>query len=302
MTEKPHWSQELQPNPPYFGEAHLVSRVKLGWEVWHRRILCQKILRQSQRWCNYEPGLVSIVILSCKRPVQLKRLCESLFPFLGSIESDHKREVLLVDNGSGRELISYVHSLKGFDRIIAHPVNVGMTIALREAFPQCRGEYILLLEDDFVLKEDKPFLARCLEIFAGYPEIGIIRLKNQNNWWKPYRRIGPLRRTTSGTEFWTWLPSPDGSLNVWAAGSVLFRKISYFSTGELPIGPNRSRDELEHQGYLYECVYGRRYNHTWLAAKIKDCYPFAQPNDHPDSPGWGEQHQHIAHSKWLIPI
>jgi hypothetical protein len=84
------------------------------------------------------------------------------------------------------------------------------------------------------------------------------------------------------------LPSLNGKLNVWAAGSVMFRKVSFVETGRIPIGPNVRRNNPKHQGVLYEETFGKKYNKRWLAAKIKDCYPFVQPNDNSVSPGWGE--------------
>ena len=177
-----------------------------------------------------------------------------------------------------------------FDAIIANSENLGMAEALRRIFPKCRGEYILLVEDDFILDYKEPFLKKCLDIFHEFPEIGIIRLKNQNNWWKPHRVIAPLRSTSTGVEFWTWLPSKNGMWNVWAAGSVIFRKVSYFSVGGLPVMyKNPSRSKKLHQGYIYECVFGKKYNRLWLAAKIKNCYPFWQPNDNEPSKGWEEK-------------
>ncbi|MBI3090351.1 MAG: glycosyltransferase family 2 protein [Candidatus Tectomicrobia bacterium] len=285
---RPQWSLEKQPDPLNFGQARLVPRWRLDLAVWRRRRRAARVLAAGRGYCDFEPGLVSLVVLSCKRLPALLRLCDSLRRFFDEIEDYPKVEKILVDNGSGDELLAAARQARCFDQIIAHPVNLGMAVALNDAYPKCRGEYILFVEDDFVLDHPRPFLRTCLEVFAEHPEIGIIRLKNQNNWWKPYRIIGPLRATASGAEFWTWLPTRGGELNVWAAGSVLFRKVSFFSVGPLPVGPNLSRDQQQHQGFLYECVYGRRYSKRWLAAKIKDCYPFFQPNDNPDSPGWGE--------------
>ena len=285
---RPEWARQRQPSPPNFGRAKRVPRWRLALETWNRRGNCARIIKNSASYCESEPGLVSLVILSCKRLPELRRLCETVVPFFSETETAARLEKILVDNGSGPALIDYARGLDFFDEIVAHSSNIGMAAALNDAFPKCRGEYILLLEDDFILEYPEPFLQRCVAIFSEYPEIGIIRLKNQNNWGKPFRRIAPLRTTSEGIEFWTWLPSADGEMNVWTSGSVLFRKVSFFSADSIPVGPNVSRDHALHQGFLYERVYSRRYNKIWLAAKIKDCYPFVQPNDNDDSPGWGE--------------
>lgn len=291
---RPLWSQQKQTEPPNFGQAELVSEKTLQKETNKRREKCTQIIQNSTKFGPFEERLVSIVILSCKRLNALKKLCDSLIPFFKNIETHRPIETILVDNGSGKELIHYAESLGFFSKIVAFEKNLGMTGALRQVYPKVKGEYILFIEDDFVLDYEKPFIDECIQIFREYPEIGIIRLKNQNNWWKPYRRIGPIRSTSSGVEFWTWLPDKGklpftgGRLNIWAGGSVIFRKVSYMSTGDLPEGPNVSRLHGKHQGALYELVYGRKYNRTWLAAKIKNCCPFFQPNDNKECPGWGE--------------
>ena len=277
-----------QTDPPSFGKAKRVPRWWLNLSVYRRRSQAMDLIRDSKKNDNFEPGKVSLVILSCKRLPQLQRLVASLDTFFNTTESYQFIEKLLVDNGSGPQLVEWATATNFFDLIIAHKKNHGMAVALNDAFQKVRGEYILLLEEDFVLDSQSPFLERCIGLFNEYPEIGIIRLKDQRNWGKKFRIIGPLRKTTSGTEFWTWLPSMNGKLNVWTAGSVMFRKVSFSATGQIPTGPNVDRNSPKHQGVLYEEVYGKKYNRNWLAAKIKGCYPFFQPEDNPESPGWSE--------------
>lgn len=285
------WATLRQTDPPDFGEAKLVPRWWLNCSVRRRRAKALETIARAKEICDFESGAVSIVILSCKRLSELQRLTHSLQSFLGTVEDYSKVEKVLVDNGSGSQLVRWSEESGFFDRIIAHQNNLGMACALNDAFPQVKGEYILLIEEDFVVEYDQPFLRRCLTLFDEYPEIGLIRLKNQRNWGKPHRIIGPVRYTSDRTEFWTWLPSLSGKLNVWAAGSVLFRKVSFMDTGPIPLGPNVGRHHSRHQGTLYEEIYGRRYNRNWLAAKIRNCYPFVQPNDTPESSGWGEVNQ-----------
>ena len=280
---RPKWSREIQPDPPYFGQAKRIPRWRLNLAIRRRRKKTLDIIRNGEAYCEFDKGLVSLVVLSCKRLPELRRLCESLVPFFRDVEDYARVEKTLVDNGSGPELVNFIKDLGFFDTIIAHPKNLGMAGALNEAYRRCRGEYILLIEDDMVVDCGRPFLRRCLDIFDEFSEIGIIRLKNQNNWWKPFRRIGPLRASATGVEFWTWLPSRDGETNVWACGSVLFRKVSFFSTGFLPVGEGRQ------QAVLVENVYARDYNKVWLAAKVKDCYPVFQPNDNLESPGFEDR-------------
>ena len=291
---KPGWSKQRQFDPPWFGNAKLLSQSHFEADVLKRVDKCTEIIKEYDSLHCFERGLVSMVILSCKRLDCLKRFLNSFIPFINNIETYKKFEAVLVDNGSGDALVDYAKGLEFFSEVIAFEKNLGMTGALRQVYPKIKGEYILFVEDDFVFEYEKPFLKDCIQVFDEYPEIGIIRLKDQNNWWKPFRRISPLRKTSEGSEFWTWLPSKGrlpftgGKLNVWAAGSVIFRKISYLDTGDLSLGPNFGRNRRKHQGALYETEYGKRYNKTWLAAKMKNCQPFYQPNDEEVCPGWGE--------------
>lgn len=282
-----NWKLQKQTSPPTFGWARLVSDIVLEKEIARRTENCSMFISNSKSYCDFREGKISLIVLSCKRLHTLKRLIESARTYFENIDAYPYIEKILVDNGSGEELIEDIRKMDFFDRIIAHSRNLGMVGALKHAYRQVDGEYVLLVEDDFVLDYDKPFIEKCLRIFREFPEIGIIRLKNQNNWWKPHRVIGPIRKTSTGVEFWTWLPSKDGKLNVWVAGSVMFRKVSYFTVGELPDVPHVRRKKKFNHAYIYEYVYGKKYNKHWLAAKIQNCYPFVQPNDNLQSPGWG---------------
>ncbi|NQT07030.1 MAG: glycosyltransferase family 2 protein [Candidatus Omnitrophica bacterium] len=283
-----NWRLMTQHDPPKFGWAHLVDRETLSKEVARRRPNCADIINQSAKYCSFKKGMVSIVILTCRRWKTLETLIDSMEIYFESVKDYPLVEKILVDNGSGIETIDKARKKRFFDKIITHPVNVGLVNALKNAYRKADGEYIIFIEDDFILDTKKQFIKKCVDVFEQFPEIGIIRLKDQNNWWKPYRVISPLRKTDNGVEFWTWLPSKNGMLNVWCAGSVIFRKVSYFSTGELPdVKENIDRSKKMHQGYVYECVYGKEYNKYWLAAKMKDSYPFFQPNANEECLGWG---------------
>ena len=287
MSEpRPDWAQQRQPDPPNFGQATLLSEQELDSWVGERRGKAQEIIERSGELIDYEPGLVSLIVLSCRRLPELKRLYDGLVPFFEGVEDYPRLEKIHVDNGSGQELVDYVRGLGFFDEVVAHPKNLGMPGALDDAYRRARGEYVLFVEDDFLIDYDRPFVGRAVEVLREFPEIGIVRLKDQNNWWKPFRRIGPLRSTSSGTEFWTWLPSEDRTWNVWAAGSVLFRRVSYFHTGRMP---KRSPVRRLPGTMLYENKFARRYNRTWLAAKVKDVQPFVQPNDNMPAPTAAER-------------
>lgn len=290
-----NWKYQKQTTPPTFGWAKLVDENYLQNAIAQRKGHCQEVIKNSASHCNYVPGKVSLIVLTCKRMETLERLLVGMKSFFNNIEKFENIEKILVDNGSGEDYIKKIQSYGIFDKIVAHKNNLGMTKALRDIFRDVDGEYILYIEDDFLVDYDKPFISNCIELFNEYPEIGIIRLKNLNNWWKAQRVIGPQRETSSGNKFWTWLPSKDGMLNIWAAGSVMFRTVSYFSVGELPDIGHLPRIPKKHGGYkayngayVYEYIYGKQYNQKWLAAKFENICPFFQPNNNDQSPGWSE--------------
>jgi len=277
------WKYEKQPSPPNFGANTLIPNWHLNLSVWLRRSRCERIIREIQNTNELIPGKITMVVLSCKRFTELQRLITSMKSFFSGVENYSLFEKILVDNGSEPELVKYAKESKFFDQIIAHPKNLGIARALNDIYSKVDSEFIMLVEDDFILDYAKPFLQNCVSIMNEFPEIGIIRLKNSNNWWKPVRRISNLRNSHNGTKFWTWLPSRDKTTNVWCCGSTLFRKVSFLHTGLLPVGEGRN------QAVLAEDVYGKHYNRTWLAAKIENCYPFLQPNDNAESPGYKDK-------------
>ena len=285
-NKRANWSTLTQVDPPDFGSSKRLPRWLMNLFIKRRRKIVKKIFLNHEYDVKIKNGFVSIVILSCKRLKELQRLVHSLKLFFENIEDYKYLEFILVDNGSGDELINWAKKTNFFNNIIRYKKNIGMAAALNDAYKKVHGEFIMLIEDDFVIKYNYPFIQKTINIFTEFNEIGIIRLKNQRNWGKKYRIIGPLRKTKDDTKFWTWFPSLNGKLNVWAAGSVIFRKISLLSTGEINFKENVSRNSNKHQGVFYEEIYGKRYNKKWLAGKIYNCYPFIQPNDNEESPGW----------------
>lgn len=280
------WKYEKQTNPPTFGWAKFCNQRELDHEVKKRKDHCLKVIKDS----DLNNADITFFILTCKRWETLEPLVKSCKNYFENIDKYKNIKKVLIDNDSGEEILKKAEDEKFFDDIIKNKENLGMIGALQEAFSKVETEFIIFVEDDFLLDCKEPFLKKCIDVFREFPEIGFIRLKNQNNWWKPFRRISPLRSTSSGVSFWTWLPSLNGRLNGWCAGSVMFRTDSFKDVGDLPkVSHNISREKGMHQGELYECEYGEKYNRKWLTAKIENCYPFVQPNDNEECLGWGDK-------------
>lgn len=281
-----HNIKSTQTDPPDFGNAKFINTFIANIICKIRRAKSLKII-ESDINKNLLSNKISIIILSCKRINSLKRLYSSLKIFLSEIETYKNYEVILVDNGSGNELINWAHSTNFFNKIIPMKKNIGMCAALNQVYQTIDTEFTMLIEDDFIINYNKPFMENCLKIFKNFPEIGIIRLKNQNNWGKKFRRIGPIRKINE-IKFWTWFPSFNYKHNVWCAGSVIFRHVGYLKLGQINCKDNVSRLNNNHQGIQYEEIYGKKFNKIWLAAKIYNCYPFVQLDQDNESPGWSE--------------
>ena len=281
-----HNIKSTQTDPPDFGNAKFINTFIANIICKIRRTKSLKII-ESDINKNLLSNKISIIILSCKRINSLKRLYSSLKIFLSEIETYKNYEVILVDNGSGNEVINWAHSTNFFNKIIPMKKNIGMCAALNQVYQTIDTEFTMLIEDDFIIKYNKPFMENCLKIFKNFPEIGIIRLKNQNNWGKKFRRIGPIRKINE-IKFWTWFPSFNYKHNVWCAGSVIFRHVGYLKLGQINCKDNVSRLNNNHQGIQYEETYGKKFNKIWLAAKIYNCYPFIQLDQDNESPGWSE--------------
>lgn len=268
FENKPNWSNEEQSIPPNFGKAKIINHKNFKKIINQKSEIRKKNINNERKYNDK----VSIIILTCKREYLLEQLLDNLTNFLNNYETYKKVELIVADNGSDFSKNSYLCKKYKISKHFFFKKNIGMSNALRKVYSKINSSYILFLEDDFLIKYQKPFIKDCIDIFNEYKDIGIIRLKNQNNWWKPSRIIAPKRTLNSGVKFWTWIPNED--LNGWCAGSVMFKKSYYDSVGSLPISLNVGRFQF----FIYENYFAKKFNKYWNAAKIENCYPFIQNN------------------------
>lgn len=251
---------------------------------------CDEIIRNDTQ----EQGLVSIVLLSCKRPQPLLRLLHSMgdWPRLECINF----ETWFVDNGSDfSEPIK--STIEGrFRKVVWHPHNIGMGPAINDILSRVNGEFVLFLEDDLIMSDKTPFLDLCVRLFRKELTVGIIKLKDKHGWdKKPYRKISKPRFLYYDTDpYRIWLPSnrwdiPNGNRpwfagihNVWSLGPVMFRHCAWKENGPLPVAQGRG------QAIAAEDVYARTFNDKWLAARFEYIRPFSQPVTE-QSPGYHDK-------------
>lgn len=119
-----------------------------------------------------KPPLVSIIIINFNGLNYLKDCFESLRKI------DYQNwEVIVVDNGSTDGSVEYLQEYKKFKRlkIIRNSRNLGFAEPNNQGYRQADGDYILLLNNDTVVKSD--FVRLTVERMAKEPEIGVAQPK-----------------------------------------------------------------------------------------------------------------------------
>ncbi len=111
--------------------------------------------------------MISIVVLSYKRREALARVLESVF------DQDYPdREVIVVDNGSGDDMVTWLRAAYPRARLIALGENKGpaaRNLGIRAA----QGRYIVTLDND-VYFDDSQALNRIAAAFERHPGAGCI--------------------------------------------------------------------------------------------------------------------------------
>lgn len=110
---------------------------------------------------------ISVVVLSYRRRQALERVLESV---LAQEEPDY--ELIVVDNGSGEELLAWLRASYPQARLIALPGNQGPS-ARNLGIRAARGRYIVTLDND-VYFDDSQALTRVAAAFERRPAAGCI--------------------------------------------------------------------------------------------------------------------------------
>ena len=120
------------------------------------------------KFINRNRPVVSVIIVNFNAGLLLGKAVES------ALSSTIPVEVFVSDNGSTDGSLLSLRGSVGADtrlQIIENRRNLGFACASNIALKQARGEYILLLNPDAVIKPVT--LARMLEAFTAYPEAGM---------------------------------------------------------------------------------------------------------------------------------
>lgn len=107
--------------------------------------------------CEHSKPFVSVVVPAYNEAAIIKQNIAKIFEYMKSIEDEYKWELIVVDDGSTDgtgEIADAFAKTKGNINILHHIVNFNLGQALRYAFGNCRGDYIVTLDLDLSYSPD----------------------------------------------------------------------------------------------------------------------------------------------------
>lgn len=129
---------------------------------------------------------LSVVIVNYNVRYYLAQCIHSLLKAANGIDC----EIIIVDNDSKDSSVEFLKTLYPQVQFIENRKNLGFSRANNIAIKQARGEYILILNPDTIVKED--LLKDCIELLDGDPQIGAtgVRMLNPDGTFAPESRRG----------------------------------------------------------------------------------------------------------------
>lgn len=95
---------------------------------------------------------------------------QAVTPYLGFQNNQISCNVIIVDNGSEDDSLSYLN--KKVSNLIPNKENMGFGKACNQAFLQCNGDYILLLNPDTI--SSPPVLEKLVVFLETHPDYAVI--------------------------------------------------------------------------------------------------------------------------------
>ena len=126
---------------------------------------------------------ISVILPTYNRCERLRKCLPS---FLKT--SVQQVEFIIVDNCSTDDTWSFLQEISKKNnrvRIIKNPQNVGAIKTIFRAYCEVRTPFVVFLADDDTMVGD--YIAKCLEIFENYPDVGIVHHLN-DGWQKSAER------------------------------------------------------------------------------------------------------------------
>ncbi len=129
---------------------------------------------------------VSVVIVNYKVRYYLAQCIHSVLKAMEGIDG----EVIIVDNDSRDGSVEFLRELYPQVYFIESGKNLGFSRANNIAIRQARGEYVMVLNPDTIIKEE--LLRECIGLLDGNPQIGAtgVRMLNPDGTFAPESRRG----------------------------------------------------------------------------------------------------------------
>lgn len=136
--------------------------------------------------------------------------------------ADVAHEVIVVDNASADESVTIVKSRFPFVRLIENRKNSGFARANNQGFEVAKGEYILILNPDTLIKDDS--VQKMIRVLEKNPDIGMVgpRIVDENG------RITPECKRQDITLWRLFLKR----LHIKRVTDLFFNRDKYFLTSE----------------------------------------------------------------------
>jgi GT2 family glycosyltransferase len=111
--------------------------------------------------------MISVIVVSYNTCSLLRQSLESLFDY----SANYELEVFVVDNDSKDDSADMVQAEFPKVHLTRNQENLGFAAANNQAWEQCNGDYVLLLNPDAFLTPGA--LANAMEFMEGHPDCGI---------------------------------------------------------------------------------------------------------------------------------
>lgn len=122
-----------------------------------------------------ETDLISVIVLACKRPEITQQCLASTLRAL----KDYKGEIewIFIENGECEENYRFFKSLDLERKVIIQQSNYGICEGLNQGLALSRGEYIFVLENDWICNVQDEFLTKAIKILKSEKYAGAVQLR-----------------------------------------------------------------------------------------------------------------------------
>lgn len=200
---------------PMFPILSARSEIRLGAAVGQKLIEDMQNVKAN---CT-EPELC-ITFISCNRPYFLELNLQRLLAHINRLEPWLCYEMNWIDQATpNRSRFSEAYK---FHKRLLISKKTGYPFSFTHAFSMCQAPYMLLLEEDIILKEDVnfPLISHALELLKSFPD-RIYGIVMRRVWKSPGDRFIPINGTTQYANMSAW--NVRRGLYRWNNGGILVR-------------------------------------------------------------------------------